>query len=359
MYRSLLFKSIGDLFYKIIHKGILVVVVSLLLAQSGCKIDTITTGSVNDDVYIKQKNQSLFLKVAGYVGSRKLLLIVHGGPGGNSLDYRDALVTESLEKEIAVAYWDQRNSGKSQGNGGDKGLEAYRDDFVTIVKYLKAKYGEDLQIYVMGHSWGGFLTPYFLGYERNQDLVKGWIQVDGAHNYPMNDSLTQDMLYKRAEYEIKFNTDSSKAARWQAIFDYCKSHDLSQGYDVSVQLNQFAYDAESYIDSVNSPVNFSRYEESASYKHNDFNGAVSGILRIDEPTYSVNPDSYLGKIQIPTLMLWGRFDFVCPKMLSDDLWGKIGSSDKTRIIFDHSGHSPMVNEPYLFWTTVLEWISQH
>ncbi len=102
----------GDLINKVSRLAVFFLVVCSLLAQTGCKLDTVTQGSVNDDVYIKQKNQSLYLKVAGYVGSRKLLLIVHGGPGGNSLDYRDALVTESLEKKIAVAYGDQRNSGK-------------------------------------------------------------------------------------------------------------------------------------------------------------------------------------------------------------------------------------------------------
>jgi len=57
--------------------------VCALLLVSGCKIDPITQGMVNDDTFIKQKNQSLFLKVAGNIGSRKLVLIVHGGPGGN------------------------------------------------------------------------------------------------------------------------------------------------------------------------------------------------------------------------------------------------------------------------------------
>jgi len=55
-----------------------VVFLALLIGIGGCKVDTVTEGMVNDDAFIKQKNQSLFLKVAGNIGSRKLLLIVHG-----------------------------------------------------------------------------------------------------------------------------------------------------------------------------------------------------------------------------------------------------------------------------------------
>jgi pimeloyl-ACP methyl ester carboxylesterase len=82
-------------------------------------------------------------------------------------------------------------------------------------------------------------------------------------------------------------------------------------------------------------------------------------LGVDGPTYDVSPDTYLARIQLPTLLMWGEFDFVCPRGLCDDLNVKIGSSDKTIQYFYHSGHSPMMNEPTLFWDTVLDWVGKH
>jgi hypothetical protein len=88
-------------------KSLHLVVFLMIMVLSGCKIDPVTQGMINDDVFIKQKNQSLFLKVAGDIGSRKLLLIVHGGPGGNSLDYRDSMIKALIEPNMAVGYWDE------------------------------------------------------------------------------------------------------------------------------------------------------------------------------------------------------------------------------------------------------------
>jgi pimeloyl-ACP methyl ester carboxylesterase len=311
---------------------------------------------VNDDAFIKRKFQSLFLKVAGNIGSRKLLLVVHGGPGGNGLDYRDSIIKANVESKIAVAYWDQRFGGNSQGNAGASDLASYREDLLIVIKYIKAKYGDDLQIYLMGHSWGGFLTPYFLGHEQNQNTVAGWIQVDGAHNYPLNDSLTEDMLAKRAEIEIAAQRNSE---HWQSVLDYCKANNASDGYEVSVKLNQYAHEAESLMDSVFMPETRYLTEASASYRNNVLNGLATAILAVDQPTYDINPDAYLKEIRVPAFLMWGWFDFVCPPALCDDLQTKIGSADKTVQYFYHSGHSPMVNEPVLFWNSVLDWIDKH
>ena len=333
-----------------------VVFLALLIGMGGCKVDSVTEGMVNDDAFIKQKNQSLFLKVAGNIGSRKLLLIVHGGPGGNGLDYRDSMIKAIVEPNMAVGYWDQRFGGNSQGNGGKSGLADYREDLLTVVKFLRAKYGADLKIYVMGHSWGGFLTPYFLGYEDNQSLVSGWIQVDGAHNYPLNDSLTEAMLAKRAVIEMAENRNVD---HWTEVLNYCNAHNSSDGYEVSAQLNQYAHKGETLIDSVFAPSGNYSKEVSSSYRNNRVNETISGLLGVDGPTYDVSPDAYLARIQLPTLLMWGEFDFVCPRGLCDDLNVKIGSSDKTIQYFFHSGHSPMMNEPTLFWDTVLDWVGQH
>ncbi len=341
---------------RLLNKATLFLALLLISIQSGCKRDPVTQGSVNDDAFIKRKNQSLFLKVAGNISSRKLLLIVHGGPGGNGLDYRDSIIKTNIESKIAVGYWDQRFGGNSQGNGGSSDLESYREDLLVVVKYIKAKYGDDLQIYIMGHSWGGFLTPFFLGHQQNQQLISGWIQVDGAHNYPLNDSLTEDMLLKRSNIEIAAGRNVS---HWQSVLEYCSANNSSDGYDVSLKLNQYAHEAEALMDSVFIPDTRYLTDPSASYRNNVINTLASAILAVDRPTYDINPDNYLSEIKLPSLFLWGAYDFVCPPALCEDLQLKVGSSDKTIRYFYHSGHSPMMNEPELFWNTVLDWVDKH
>lgn len=89
------------------------------------------------------------------------------------------------------------------------------------------------------------------------------------------------------------------------------------------------------------------------------NEKATGMRQIDEPTYSTPNTDKLHLIHIPTLLLWGKYDFVCPDGLAHDIELRSGSSDLSKIIYAHSGHSPMVNETELFWKDVLEWIGKH
>jgi len=57
-----------------------------------------------------------------------------------SLDYRDSMIKAVLEPNVAVGYWDQRFGGNSQGNAGASELADYREDLLTVVKFLRTKY---------------------------------------------------------------------------------------------------------------------------------------------------------------------------------------------------------------------------
>lgn len=55
----------------------------------------------------------------------------------------------------------------------------------------------------------------------------------------------------------------------------------------------------------------------------------------------------------------GRYDFVCPIGLKDDIKKNIGSTDISEKTFENSGHTPMFVEPEIFWKTVVDWVKAH
>ena len=69
----------------------------------------------------------------------------------------------------------------------------------------------------------------------------------------------------------------------------------------------------------------------------------------------------LEKITIPSLLLWGRYDFVVAPTLGEEALVKLGTpeEDKSLIIFNDSGHSPMQEEPTLFMNALLDFIEQY
>ena len=333
-------------------------VIGIALASWGCEKDPFTlSGMAEDHFFLKSGNQHMPITVAGNVDSKKFILIIHGGPGGNGLDYRDAYIKDLVEKEFVVVYWDQRFAGNTQGNGGNVDVTEFRKDIKNLVLLLGDKYGSASEIYLLGHSWGGFLAPYFLVDGDNQKMVKGWIQVGGAHNYNLNDSLTREMLINYGEAEL---AAGNNATDWNEIVDWCKENGF-QGSENSSKLNQFAHRAEGLFEDITVPessVDFKKILADARLSKWS-NGITSGKKSIDAPTFQ-NPNSdQLFKVKLPTLLLWGKYDFVCPPELAEDIEKYIGGSDVEKIIYSTSGHSPMMNEPDKFWSDIVEWVRTH
>jgi pimeloyl-ACP methyl ester carboxylesterase len=329
------------------------------LALFGCQKEDFTPlGMADDTFFLKSGNLHMPVRVAGNLNSRKMLVIIHGGPGGNSSAFRDSYVKDQVEKEFAIVFWDQRFAGSSQGNIGSMNIADFRKDIKNLLLLLSSKYGADIDFFLFGHSWGGFLTPYFLVEEDNQKLVKGWIQIGGAHNYAMNDSLTREMLLSFGRIELSAERNIKD---WEEIVQWCSSNGF-EGRDNGLKLNGFAHRAEKLMEDVYiselEPLNLAEMRQNAILAQ-IINSANSGFRKIDNQAYFIPNSDQLHKITIPTLLLWGKYDFVCPLGLANDIESKIGSSDVSKFIYTNSGHSPMFTQRVQFWKDVITWMSQH
>lgn len=322
-----------------------------------CQREQIGRGTkVSDHFFLYNEGQHMPVSVRGNVASGKFLLLVHGGPGGNASVYRDEAMREKVEPNVAVVYWDQRFAGGTQGKGGPHSLEVFSDDMRKLIQLLKHRYGPEQEIFLLGHSWGGFLCPWFLRESANRNLVNGWIQVGGAHDYRLNDSLTREMLLYYGQQELDAGRETEQ---WQEIVDWCQRNGFDSDEE-ALQLNQFAHRAETLMPAVVSgPFELPKFKENrmplSLYLSNTL---ATNVRDIDAPTYGIQSESYLKDIQTPLLMLWGKYDFVCPPELRLHLQEHVTASEKDTVIFNASGHSPMMNEPETFWNVVLEWLER-
>jgi len=152
-----------------------------------CEEAIVANGRVDDLLWLENKGAQMPIWVEGNASSKTFVLILHGGPGGSSLVYNDVLVemAAAFEDEYAVAYWDQRSSGNAKGNYDKEqlSLEQMEEDLDLVIDLLKHKYGSDISLFLLGHSWGGYLGNYYLRDKLKQLKVNGWIDVDGAHNW--------------------------------------------------------------------------------------------------------------------------------------------------------------------------------
>jgi pimeloyl-ACP methyl ester carboxylesterase len=341
------------------------VITLLIMLFPACQKEQITIGTnAKDNFFLQNKGASMPIKVFGNTSSKTFMMIIHGGPGGDAIVYRSDYVKQNVETKYAVVYWDQRNAGASQGgvNGANFKLENFIDDFEQVIGLLKQRYGSDISIFVNGHSWGGYLTPAFLATKNNQDLVKGWIQTDGAHNFPLLNQASKQMLLDKADIEIAANKN---VAKWTEIRNYCNG--------ITLPLDVYQWDAFNGIGTqamgITTESNTSGTSPSAMQRYIDNNAPLTSIIlqSIYNPvtfdmikeTYAKYPTvSNLSVIKIPTLLLWGKYDYICPPKLADDIESTIQSKYKKKVIFQKSSHSPMVGvEEPAYWEEIIQFIN--
>jgi len=303
--------------------------------------------------------------IRGNLNSGVILLIVHGGPGGNGLEYRTGKYTVELEQKYAVAYWDQRGQGMSQGhyNEEDVTIAMMADDMNAVVNVLKEKYGKDKSIFALGHSWGGTLTSKYMITKDYQFNLKGWIEADGAHDLPklyiedvkmfLNDAGEQIQLGNSVNEWTEIQTWASQIDTNNITYDlrgeiYSKSGD-------AMQLLSNAGFIESGGDGGNYYTPFGPENLLTSY----LIGLKTYTLLEDEvEQYSATDDLY--KVEIPTLVLWGKHDYIVPPALAYDTYNNISSQHKKIVIFEHSGHSPMDNVDWEDFTNeIVEFIETY
>ena len=79
------------------------------------------------------------------------------------------------------------------------------------------------------------------------------------------------------------------------------------------------------------------------------------MKKIIKASYSNN----LYKVNIPTIVIYGKKDLVCPSELGEALYSSIGSSDKEFVLSDISKHSPMDDDRENFYNHVIRFIEAH
>ena len=151
-------------------------VLLLALLSIGCGRQEIRQ-NLDDTIWVRNQGADMPVYVHGNLESKVIMLVVHGGPGGNGPEYRSGSYAEDLENKYAIAYWDQRGQGMSHGKYATEEItiETMVDDLRAVILVLKEKY-KGTKVFVYGHSWGGTLTAKFMVTSDYQNLADGWIE---------------------------------------------------------------------------------------------------------------------------------------------------------------------------------------
>ncbi len=346
-------------------KYILLIISIFLL--TACQKDDLT--EVDDFYHLRIAEADIPVWVRGNAASGNFIIFLQGGPGLASQDIPGLDLmswNESIEPEHAIVYYDARGTGNNQGTFDSTSLTLpqYIADLEAVVSLIEQQY-DDPHIFMLGHSWGGFLGTLYLADTERQSHVEGWINVDGAHIFVDSTEARFRLAWFKsiAAEQLAKGEDSVKWAEAQA---WAESNP-----DLTIRENN-----RQFYDYIGFPGQGVIPDEDFSlpagtimrllfaYSYNAFPGFFSMPPTgkyLSDASDGMDVRNLLPAIQIPSLYIYGKYDDIVPPQQGENAFLKLGTaeSDKKLLILENSGHNPMLNEPDLLNHAVLDFMSKY
>lgn len=240
--------------------------------------------------------------------------IIHGGPGGDHTGFKPGF--SPLAERMQLVYFDHRGQGRSaRGNPEKYTLDENVEDMEALRRHLGCG-----PIVSVGTSYGGMVAMAHAA--RYPDAVSHLVLIVTASHAGFNARARQII----AEH----GTPEMQAVCDQLWGGELKTEDQLRNY-YRVMGPKYAY----------------RFDPATAGQ-----GRARGILAPDAINMAFKPGGFLqsfdlrpelARITAPTLILAGRYDWICPPEFSEEIARLIPGSDLR--IFENSSHSIRSDEP--------------
>lgn len=363
---------------KFLHPAIAALCMALLLAS--CQKDAFEIGSnTNDMFHVKNGDYLIPVLVRGNTASKKIILFIDGGPGNNTLDFAKIDYPNwknTLESEYAVAYYDQRGTGNSQGNFtfGTSIYDTYTQDLHKVAEFLQKAY--DADITMLGHSFGGGLMYEYMIRYGGSAIPTKYISSNGpATTDSKSDTLRwkfrRDFLYNTANLEISRNTNVNEwneVLQWLSITPEIKIIDGDDPYNLMNQWNKYVEDlVYVYYDEKSPKIRdylkvmfLSSYNPFPAYLSEKDRDLIAALFGAEDDLGYNNGSQLMNRLsQIndqPILLLTGRYDDVCPPEELNYIFDQISSPLKQIHIIDYAGHEIYTHQSTEFFNTIKSFV---
>jgi pimeloyl-ACP methyl ester carboxylesterase len=263
------------------------------------------------------------------VGSGPVCVVHSGGPGINS----DYIRMPLLERHLTMVYLDPIGTGRSGLlPGGDYSVPTYARFAKGVIDHLGAH-----RPYFIGHSHGGFV-----GLElaiQNPRLLAGLVAYSTAPVYTAE-------LWEEATRQM-----DAFVARWPNQPDAEKAGHA--WHSSSGALSTHIADRESRMDFLQAilPAYFANYWQTVDQR---------GPITLDVTSDPGRKDSdwdvrgALDRIEVPTLVISGLYDFICPRRWSEEI--RAGVPNAQMLELNQSGHFGYLEQQDEFVRTLVDFM---
>ncbi|MBL7856337.1 MAG: alpha/beta hydrolase [Cyclobacteriaceae bacterium] len=255
-----------------------------------------------------------------------VLLFIHGGPGNSVIGYADTFTAE-LKKHFIVVQWDQRESGKTRTLNTSREpltVSIFLSDAVETINFLSARFKQET-IYVMGHSWGGYLALRVAA--KIPDKIRGLIAISPMVHQVESERLSLQVLRDTAR--VKQNQEAIT--------------ELAQ-VEIPFQNSAELFYHRKWLSKLmhSTTPTRSRVEQWSQTWLTLFNDASQTNFLTDAT-----------ELKCPVYFLIGSRDYQTYFKLTETYYQQVDCPEKNLYWFTQSAHNPHLTEPKKFQQTVI------
>lgn len=298
-------------------------------------------GSIASLEQVEINGEKQWITIRGHDTDKPVLLFLAGGPGGTQLAATRKVLGQ-LEEHFVVVNWDQPGAGKSYRAVDLKKLtpQQYLDDAHRLTLYLMERFGEE-KIYVVGESWGSILgiwmvqqhPEHFHAFIGLAQMV-AFLETD-LYDYQLALEISADQGNTKTQLALQKQGPPpyfGKGIAWK-VTRYIMV--LSQTMMQNPKITGPGYDTFGDIFAVE----YGLYD-----KVNYFRGLLRVMDTMWPQLWEVDLRKDAATLAVPVYFMEGRHDINAPPHLVEDYYEILAAPHKELIWFEHSGHSPWVDE---------------
>lgn len=333
---------------------------------------------VEGDEVLHMKSDSSYhpIYVRGNKQADTYIIWVHGGPGSSGLYYGDIDEVAALHKTYRVVYWDQLSSGGTVGDPDtdDFTLNEFAKHVDGVVNIIEKEY-QPKNIFLLGHSWGGFVSAHYLVADgdaslsvERQDKFNGFINLNAV--FDVQETLTNGVTFVTnfANQAISKNDD---VKFWEKTIDwYEERNGIFRGKDVTTHY-EYVDNAGGMViqgerrDKIELELTFKMVFASPFefYSYYDNQKAIRTHLQIENASLVRDDEPNIKTITIPTLIMAGKEDKIA-FIESSRRWHNMlkegkNPDDFPLIEYDNAAHAVFLDSKDKYIEDIHTFINQH
>lgn len=298
-------------------------------------------GSIAELTAVELNGREQWITIRGHDEANPVLLFLAGGPGGSQLAATRKNLGR-LEEHFVVVNWDQPGAAKSYRAADFNAItpEQYIADGHQLTGYLRERFNEE-KIYILGESWGNLLGTWLVQrYPEDYHALVGAAQMV---------AFLETDLY---DYDLALEIAGEKgdAAKLEAL--QAQGPPPYYGDGVALKVAEYILYLSAYMNE-NHQIhsNYDTFGDIAAVEYGLYDKVnyVRGLLQTMDvlwpQLWAVDLRHQAPQLQVPVYFLEGRHDVNAPPHLVQDYLGTLAAPHKEIVWFEHSGHSPWVEEP--------------